>query len=116
MNLPSPPDRWTIEIANAERINAIASFGFTDRQARFLVNVLLHAGVLIERQYCAFAGIVHGQKSTDFIRRLSSVDSRHRSRRESSIEAGCSTCITSRSGRPSASLTIDSENPLHLAG
>jgi hypothetical protein len=70
MNLPSPPDRWTIEIANAERTNAIASFGFTERQARFLVNVLLHSGVFVERQYCAFAGIVHGQKSTDFIKTL----------------------------------------------
>src|SRR5919106_3678547 len=70
MNLPPPPDPWTIEIANAERINAIASFGFAERQARFLVNVLLHAGVFVERQYCAFAGIVHGQKSTDFIKTL----------------------------------------------
>jgi len=51
MNLPSPPDRWTIEIVNAERINAIASFGFTERQARFLVNVLLHSGVFVERHY-----------------------------------------------------------------
>ena len=67
MNLPPPPDRWTIEIANAERLNAIASFGFTERQARFLLNVLLHSGVFVERQYCSFAGIVHGQKSTDFI-------------------------------------------------
>ena len=33
MNLPPPPDRWTIDIANAERLNAIASFGFTERQA-----------------------------------------------------------------------------------
>jgi len=70
MNLPSPPDRWTIEIANAARINAIASFGFTERQARFLLNVLLHSGVFVERQYCSFAGIVHGQKSTDFIKSL----------------------------------------------
>jgi hypothetical protein len=69
MNLP-PPDRWTIDIANAERINAISSFGFTERQARFLVNVLLHSGVFVERQYCGFAGIVHGQKSTDFIKAL----------------------------------------------
>jgi hypothetical protein len=38
MNLP-PPDRWTIDIANGERINAISSFGFTERQARFLVHV-----------------------------------------------------------------------------
>ena len=50
MNLPPPPDRWTIEIANAERLNAIASFGFTERQARFLLNVLLHSGVFVERQ------------------------------------------------------------------
>jgi hypothetical protein len=70
MNLPSPPDRWTIDIANAERLNAIVSFGFTERQSRFLVNVLLHSGVFVERQYCAFAGIVHGQKSTDFINTL----------------------------------------------
>ena len=32
--------------------------------------MLLHSGVFLERQYCAFAGIVHGQKSTDFIRAL----------------------------------------------
>jgi hypothetical protein len=70
MNLPPPPDRWTIDIANGQRINAISSIGFTERQARFLVHVLLHAGVFVERQYCAFAGIVHGQKSTDFIKTL----------------------------------------------
>ena len=70
MNLPLPPDRWTIELANAERLDAIASLGFTERQARFLVHVLLHSGVFVERQYCSFAGIVHGQKSTDFIKTL----------------------------------------------
>ena len=50
MNLPPPPDRWTIELANAERSDAIASFGFTERQARFLLQVLLHSGVFVERQ------------------------------------------------------------------
>jgi len=70
MNLASPPDRWTIELANAERMDAISAFGFTERQARFLVNVLLRSGVFVERQYCSFAGIVHGQKSTDFIKTL----------------------------------------------
>ena len=49
MTLPPAPDRWTIELANAERTDAIAAFGFTERQARFLVNVLLHAGVFVER-------------------------------------------------------------------
>jgi hypothetical protein len=70
MNLPPPPDRWTIELANAARTDAIASFGFTERQARFLLQVLLHSGVFVERQYCSFSGIVHGEKSTDFIKEL----------------------------------------------
>jgi hypothetical protein len=70
MTLPPAPDRWTIELSNAERMEAVAAFGFTERQARFLLNVLLHSGVFVERQYCSFAGIVHGQKSTDFISSL----------------------------------------------
>ena len=70
MTLPPEPDRWTIDLANAQRMEAIAAFGFTERQARFLLNVLLHSGVFVERQYCSFAGIVHGQKSTDFIKAL----------------------------------------------
>lgn len=66
----APPDRWTIARANAERAEALAAFGFTERQARFLVQVMLHAGVFVERQYCEFSGIAHGQKATDFITRL----------------------------------------------
>jgi hypothetical protein len=80
MTLPPAPDRWTIELANRERIEAIAAFGFTERQARFLLSVLLHSGVFVERQYCNFAGIVHGQKSTDFIKTL--------------VERRCATPIT----------------------
>ncbi|MBY0496318.1 MAG: helix-turn-helix domain-containing protein [Cyanobacteria bacterium] len=30
----------------------------------------MHSGVFVERQYCSFAGIVHGQKSTDFLKAL----------------------------------------------
>ena len=70
MMLPPEPDRWTIDLANAQRMEAIAAFGFTERQARFLLHVLLHSGVFVERQYCSFAGIVHGQKSTDFLKTL----------------------------------------------
>jgi hypothetical protein len=70
MTLPPPPDHWSIERLTAERIEAIAAFGFTERQARFLVEVLIHSGVFIERQYCTFAGIAHGQKTTDFLRKL----------------------------------------------
>ncbi len=31
---------------------------------------MLHSGVFLERQYCRFAGIAHGQKTHDFIDRL----------------------------------------------
>jgi hypothetical protein len=60
---------------NAERRSAecdrpLASFGLTDRQSRFLVTVMRHAGVFVGRQYAAFAGITHGQKVHDFIETL----------------------------------------------
>lgn len=44
----------------ADRTEAVAAFGFTERQARFLVTVMLHAGVFLGRQYCAFARIRYG--------------------------------------------------------
>lgn len=53
-----------------DRANAVAAFGFTDRQARFLATVMVHTGVCLERQYCAFARIAHGRKSHAFFRRL----------------------------------------------
>jgi hypothetical protein len=53
-----------------DRVQAVSGFGFTERQARFLVNVLVHSGVFLERQYCRFAGIVHGQKTHDFLAKL----------------------------------------------
>ena len=43
-----------------ERRQAVQLMGFTDRQAGFLVTVMLHAGVCIGRQYCAFARIAYG--------------------------------------------------------
>ena len=46
-----------------ERVKAVAAHGFTERQARFLVTVMLHSGVCMIRQYCAFAGIAHGQNT-----------------------------------------------------
>jgi hypothetical protein len=44
--------------------------GFTERQAGFLTTVMLHSGVCLGRQYCAYAGIVRGQKMHDFFREL----------------------------------------------
>ena len=55
---------------SSDRVQAVEAFGFTERQARFLVTVMLHAGVFVERQYCAFANIVHGQKTHHSLRRL----------------------------------------------
>ena len=45
-----------------ERVRAVADFGFTERQARFLVLVMRHAGVCVPRQYARFAGIANGGK------------------------------------------------------
>jgi hypothetical protein len=49
-----------------QRVGQVRLHGFTDRQAAFLVTVMLHAGVCVGRQYCAFAGIPHGRKVCDF--------------------------------------------------
>ena len=53
-----------------ERAQAVAKKGFTERQARFLTTVMLHAGVCVPRQYARFCGIVHGQKTRKFFAKL----------------------------------------------
>jgi hypothetical protein len=53
-----------------ERVQAVTTFGFTKRQAGFLVTVMLHAGVCLGRHYCTFAGIAYGQKMHDFFERV----------------------------------------------
>lgn len=53
-----------------ERVQAIGGKHFTERQARFLVTVMLHSGVCMRRHYCAFAGIRHGQVDVNFFDRL----------------------------------------------
>ena len=52
------------------RIGMLRRFGFTDRQARFLVHVLVFSGVFLERQYRTFTGLAHGQKTHDFLAKL----------------------------------------------
>jgi hypothetical protein len=56
----------------ADRVDAVKAFGFTPRQARFLVTVMLHAGVCLGRQYCAFAGIQYGAAVTNLFKVLES--------------------------------------------
>jgi hypothetical protein len=53
-----------------ERVREVMAKNFTERQARFLVMVMLHSGVCMIRQYCAFAGMVYGQTARDFFSRL----------------------------------------------
>jgi hypothetical protein len=54
-----------------ERIDAVADYGFTERQARFLVLVMRHAGLCVKRQYAAFAGIANGgEKCNAFFDKL----------------------------------------------
>ena len=50
----------------AQRVSAVQVFGFTERQARFLVTAMLNGGVCVVRQYCAFVGIERGQVTHDF--------------------------------------------------
>ena len=42
-------DRVDVGQLNSDRLNAVASFGLTDRQARFLVTVMLHSGVFVAK-------------------------------------------------------------------
>lgn len=49
-------------LTNDQRVTAIAEFGFSERQARFLELVMRHAGVCVPRQYARFAGIANGCK------------------------------------------------------
>lgn len=53
-----------------DRVEAVAAFGFTNRQARFLVTVMTHSGVCVGRQYCDFAGISYGEPVRTLFRTL----------------------------------------------
>ena len=100
-----------------ERVDAVMAFGFTERQARFLVHVLVHSGVFLERQDRAFAGIAHGQNTHDFLAKLVNRGLRHgdHARRAASRSAR-STSSTSRSTRPSANRTTETGSRRHSAG
>ena len=59
-------------MTHEEHIKRVEAFGFTNRQAAFLVEVMLHSGFFLGRQYCTFARIVRGQKMVDFLQKLTS--------------------------------------------
>lgn len=87
-----------------ERVTAVAEKGFTDRQARFLTTVMLHAGVCVPCQYARFCGIVHGEKTRKFFAKLV--------RRTTVATTGrsSSTSTSAPSTRPSGSRTIECGN------
>jgi hypothetical protein len=56
-----------------ERVHAVSEFGFTTRQAAFLVTVMLHGGVCLPRQYARLAGTAYGHKVNVFFDKLVSL-------------------------------------------
>ncbi len=90
-----------------ERAQVVAKKGFTERQARFLTTVMLHAGVCVPRQYARFCGIVHGAKTRKLFAKL--VRLQYASMTTAVTTARASTTSTSeRSTRPSARQTASS--------
>lgn len=58
-------------MTTAERVQAVVDYGYTERQARFLVLVMRHSGLCVKRQYAAFAGIANGgEKCNSFFEKL----------------------------------------------
>ena len=53
-----------------DRVSAVAKFGVTERQARFLTTVMLHSGLCVPRQFATLAGIAYGHKVSRFFDRL----------------------------------------------
>jgi hypothetical protein len=50
-------------VTEAERINALQSLGYNEREAAFLCLAALHSGYFFRRQYHAFAGVETGKAS-----------------------------------------------------
>ncbi len=57
-------------MTHEERVRGVRQLGFTEREATFLVAVMLHAGVFLRRQYCASAGIPRGRAAHAFLAKL----------------------------------------------
>ncbi|HUQ89560.1 MAG TPA: hypothetical protein VM096_18505 [Vicinamibacterales bacterium] len=58
-------------MTTVERVQAVADYGLTDRQARFVVLVMQHSGLCVKRQYAAFAKIAPGgEKCNAFFHKL----------------------------------------------
>ena len=94
----------------AERAICLEPLGFTERQSRFLATVMAHSGVFLERQYCRFAGIAHGQKSHDFIERLVQHGFARVEHPAASVPAGDTYQVAARADGARASSATNAEN------
>jgi hypothetical protein len=54
-----------VGLTHEDRVQAVVEFGFSERQARFLVTVMRHAGVCVPRQYATSAGVANGGEKTN---------------------------------------------------
>ena len=98
-----------------ERVRAVQSLRFTERQAGFLVLVMLHAGVCLGRQYRTFAASRTGRRSTTSSATSSRAASRPRTR-AATITPGSTTFITNRCIGPSANPTVATGGPPRCHG
>jgi hypothetical protein len=57
-------------MTSEDRIKAVSDFGFTERQARFMVTVMLNGGVCVPRQYARSVGTAYGQNVNAFFDKL----------------------------------------------
>ena len=90
-------------MTHEERVQAVIDFGFTERQARFVVAILRHGGVCVPRQYASFAGIANGgRRCNAFFDRLVRRGYAHEIGCVHNRARGSIICITSRSTTPSA--------------
>ena len=77
-----------------DRVQAVSNFGFTERQARFLVLVMRHAGVCVPRQYAEFAGIALRTQGQRVLRQARPASTRAPSASACTTARGSITCIT----------------------
>lgn len=57
-------------MTSEDRVKAVSVFGFTERQARFMVTVMLNGGVCVPRQYARSVGTAYGQNVNVFFDKL----------------------------------------------
>src|ERR1700730_15708152 len=60
----------SVSMNNPERITALRSLGYTEREAAFLCLAALHGGFFLRRQYCEFIGKEIGGTAAALVEKL----------------------------------------------